>query len=624
MLIPQTSGYRMLKNDGNYLPGRIVAVDTETIPECQNAAGTKHYHRFRLGHIVSCHYRRKQFGTRVSLPITDPLQFWAYIDKLSGKRNTLWVVAHSALFDLVTLGIGDHIESGRYTLDAPRSARRETDDLQIEPVEKVLLAIDNNPFLLCLRCIKTQGRIVFVDTLNWFRSTLAELGDSLGIQKLRFPDFTESDEIWGKYCEQDVKICLEAFCSLIKWHSDNNLGVFRFTAASQALGSYRHRFAPRQIFFHDNGQCKKLERTGFIGGRTECFRIGLVDEPVYQLDVNSLYPSVMRNSRFPFILDAFDGSNLAKNIPNLPDWSACVAECDIIDAPPIYPFREGGLVCYPAGNFRTVLCGPELHHAISNGHVKTIGRYAIYKTAPLFTAFVDEFWAMRAKYKAEGNLVYAGLAKTILNSLFGKFAQKGYRWIECDDVIGGKELRQWYVPNWKRPGVTAYRSIGGRVFKESEPTERTDTLIAISAFVAAYGRCKMNEIRGIAGKQNVYYQGVDSVLVNASGRNRLDSAGFLSEFGLGGLRLNYCADTANIYNCNDYKIGSREVVSGRSAKFITGEDGKMKTRRMNATQSLFHRKDGNVMVERIVEWTRRNEYHKGTIGDGGWVEPLVF
>jgi len=44
----------------------------------------------------------------------------------------------------------------------------------------------------------------------------------------------------------------------------------------------------------------KLEREGYNGGRNECFYIGTLNsQKYYKLDVNSMYPYVMQNNKYP-------------------------------------------------------------------------------------------------------------------------------------------------------------------------------------------------------------------------------------------------------------------------------------------------------------------------------------
>ncbi|GAI80077.1 unnamed protein product, partial [marine sediment metagenome] len=51
---------------------------------------------------------------------------------------------------------------------------------------------------------------------------------------------------------------------------------------------------------HNNKQAIDLERESYKGGRVECFYLGdLTNENYYMLDVNSLYPFVMRNNVYP-------------------------------------------------------------------------------------------------------------------------------------------------------------------------------------------------------------------------------------------------------------------------------------------------------------------------------------
>jgi hypothetical protein len=620
----QSSGRALQKNHGAAMPRHIIALDCETVPEQCTTSGRKFRHRFRLGCVVSGQFRRNSIGSYRVDHINNTEQFWQILTNASHHRHTVWVVCTNALFDLVTIGLQQAVSSGRFTLDAPRSKRADSKTSDSNNTASPLVCLESPPFILGLRCQATQGRIVFVDTLNWLKASVAELGKSVGLEKLPMPEFSESDEVWKEYCQRDAEITFKAFIDLVKWSKQNDFGVFRYTAASQAMGAFRHRFMPCEIHFHDNVNVKHLERKSFIGGRIECFRIGNIDEQVYQLDANSLYPSVMQSGLFPRRLNVYDLDSTKRPLPNLGGWHRCVAEVDIETDKPLYPLRQDGITIYPTGNFRTILCGVELDHAVRCGHVKSVGRWSKYKLAPLFTSFVDELWRMRSTYKLAGNEAYANCTKAILNSLFGKFAQRPIKWVHCPDRIECLDWSQWCEVDHATRQPIMYRSIGGHVYKQNQEIERQDTLIAISAFIAAAARVKMNEYREIAGVKNVYYQGVDGLLVNGTGYQRLSDYGSVSDTEIGKLRLQKTSDSLHIYNCADYRIGATKVIAGRPSRSITKADGREELRKFSGQEALFAGPGIPAVYEKIVEWQRRGEYRKGEAGENGWIKPFML
>lgn len=603
------------------MPRYIIALDTETKPEFTNYRNRKFRHRFRLGVTVSGQYRRGKVGSRTISTFSDREKFWDILRSLTHHRHTVWCVCTNALFDLVTIGMPDKVSIGEYTLDSPRGKRTKGSNCESVKQQSPLVCLESPPFILGLRCVATEGRVVFVDTLNWFKSSVEELGMSVGLDKLSIPDFSASDKIWSEYCQRDAEITFESFVSLIKWSKSNDLGVFRYTAASQSMGAFRHRHMPCEIHYHDNAAVKFLERESFIGGRIECFRIGAISEKVYQVDANSLYPSVMVHGLYPRRLNVFDLDTTPKPLPDIGGWQRCVAEVDIETDKPLYPLRQDDITLYPTGCFRTVLAGVELDNAIRAGHIKTVGRWSKYKLAPLFTSFVSELWEMRSRYKLDGNKAYENCCKSILNSLFGKFAQRPIKWVQCEDRSECLDWLQWCELDFVSRKPVMYRSIGGYVYKQNHETERPDTLVAISSFIAAAARVKMNQYREIAGIKNVYYQGVDGLLINQSGYDRLCAYGSVSDDELGKLRLQKVADILQIYNCADYQIGSDKVIAGRPGKIVTGLDGKEERRKFSSLQSLFCGPEQHYIYETAAEWTRRGEYRKGTIGNDGWITP---
>jgi len=55
-----------------------------------------------------------------------------------------------------------------------------------------------------------------------------------------------------------------------------------------------------KIYIHDQVTTSEFEREAYFGGRVECFRLGnFTDEFFYNIDVNSMFPSVMKENLYP-------------------------------------------------------------------------------------------------------------------------------------------------------------------------------------------------------------------------------------------------------------------------------------------------------------------------------------
>jgi len=133
--------------------------------------------------------------------------------------------------------------------------------------------------------------LIFSDLLPWARSMglhmLAQVGEFLQLPKL------EHTKDYEEYNRRDVEILVQF------WHWLQSQGITYLTSA----GESRHRMA------QDLGQnlCLKAIYTDkaisdlveYYGGRTEAY-VGKVKE-AWDLDINSLYPSVMCNFQYPAI-----------------------------------------------------------------------------------------------------------------------------------------------------------------------------------------------------------------------------------------------------------------------------------------------------------------------------------
>jgi len=160
--------------------------------------------------------------------------------------------------------------------------------------------IESPPVILAWR--RDRASIEMLDTLNFWRMGLAKIGESLGIPKLPMPAMSDSAKVWDIYCRRDVEILRQALHQWWGFLLAHDLGGFARTLAGQAIRAYRHRFMESPILIDDDANALKLGRESYHGGRVEAFRLGRVEGPVHSLDVNSMYPFVMRKHTYPAVL----------------------------------------------------------------------------------------------------------------------------------------------------------------------------------------------------------------------------------------------------------------------------------------------------------------------------------
>lgn len=624
MIEQQRTGRKLQRNHSNASPRYIIAYDCQTIREQVTVSAFSYAHTFRCAAAtVTRIVDNKPCGTK-SYRFKQTADFWAFLRSYTKPNYTTWLISHSALDKMVVSELPMEFETGELTIDWPRSKRTREDNVEDNAHARTLCIIDSPPTIIAVKVSATQGRLVIVDSMNWFPVPIDQLALSVGESVIeRHPD-QDTYEQAMKRSERNAAVLLKAFTELVAWVKVKDFGMFRYTAPAQAMSAFRHRFMRHDIYCHDNMEVKHLERCAYFGGRTEVFKLGEITSKAYQLDVNSLFPSVMRNGLYPYMLDRYElNERFTALLPKI-DWSRSVAEVEICTDEPLFPVRCEKAVVYPKGLFETTLCGAELDYAKQLGIIYNVRSWAEYKVAPLFSLWVDELWKLRQEYKASGNLLYNEFAKRLMNSLYGKFGQLSPSWVNVPENMSALPWSRWVETDHNSGERIEYRSFGWQIQRHSEREEIAGTFVAIAAFVTAAARAKMNFLRELCGHREVYYQGVDGLIVTQLGYDRLSDAGVIRENELGKLRLQMAVDEGEIFACADYRLGDKVVVSGRAREVAANEAGQLLQRKYSATNFMFGGRAIAEIMEYHQPWERSGKFTKGTIGEGGWIEPLNF
>jgi len=483
-LIPQKL---IRKNHSRAYPGCMVFFDTET-----QATQEKQLEIHRMKIAWACQVERHSIDRK-------PTQAWVYFDRsfpfcrwlesIPRSKKPLWLFSHNIFFDLQAMDFFVYFTNWGWELD---------------------FVYENQ--LSYILIVKKDRRVIkCISTTNYFDTSLAEIGELLGLPKSKvdFDDATE--EQLSAYCKRDVeilKLAMEKYFEFIQGH---DLGKFGMTKAAQAFNAFRHRFMAQRIEVHREELVIDLEKQAYIGGRTECFQLGQIKGgPFLTLDVNSMYPDVMRAENFPCRLaayhDHYDVDRLEKDLCN---WDA-LAEVLIETESPRYAVQGENKVIFPVGRFTAFLCSGGLRLALACGEIRAVKKIAFYDSAPLFRDYVDYFYDLKKKYKKEGNRTYHEMVKKFLNSLYGKFGQ--YRpvadWVRCEggepyycidtyDCVTHEKMREYKLMN--------------RLVQETGKELGLNSFLAIAAHITEYARLRLDAIIEETGRERVIYCDTDSI-----------------------------------------------------------------------------------------------------------------
>lgn len=618
----QHTGHKIKLNHSNALPRYLISLAVEHGTETIDISGKRIAHKFKSVSLTAGRFIGDKFTAVKDVHYDDRQSAWSYIYGYTRPNYTTWLVGHNVLSQLILLGLPDRLQQSELSIDKPRSKRKREDNDETNVHQAGLAVIESPPTIIACRVASTQGRIVIVDLANWFPGELSTIKAACGFTPAIKGADCDPNYQQSRATQDDSRFVHSAFENLIKWVKDNQMGTFRYTASAQALGAYRHRFMKQAMYVHDNAPIQELERRCYYGGRSEAFKLGVFSEVVYQLDVSGLFPSVMSQNCFPQrLVRSEQRAELIELLPSI-DWSASCADVEIQTDKPLYPLRTDTHVIYPVGRFRTSLCGNELYQAFRAGIIRKCGSWSEYKLAPLFSLWVSALWDMRQVYRLEGNSLYEQFTKRIMNSLYGKFAQLTPAWVNVDDK---HDMLPWTthasydctLNDWK-----FYRSIGWQVQLKQGRKTRPQSFYAISAFVTAAARQRMDWLRRVAGKRHVLYQGVDSLIVTPTGRDNLTEQGEIQENTLGKLRLQYQSDYGYINGISDYQIGSKRVLSSRALNSEISDLGDVTQHKYYIMENLFKRRPVDHVEEKLEEWHRQSKYSKGIVGQDGWIEPF--
>jgi len=471
-----------------------------------------------------------------------------------------------------------------------------------------------------LKIYKDKRKITVLNTGQWYQGKLASIAPLFGLRK---GELDHTQPIYSeavRYNRTDVEIIKRAMLSWFKFCKQHDLGNFGLTPAKQAVNAFRHRFGGEKIVLPNDEDEIRLEREAYFGGRTEAHFIGAVPaEKVVSLDVNSMYPSVMKDFLYPLrFLGYEENISLRRLHRHMRDFLV-IARVRVKTNVPCVPVRVRGRIFFPVGEFETALCQPELELVEKYGQIIQVKAACIYEKASLFADYVEFFYQERQKAKREGNKLRDKLLKLLLNSLYGKFAQRSPKWeITGDCAVDKIGYEDVYDVQDDRHYQRKY--FLGKVWENVGESEPRDSFPAIAAFVTSYARVVLFQYIYQVGEKHNFYNDTDSLFVDEEGYARVMN--YIDPSCLGYLKREEDKHNLVIYGPKDYvwATGVKHKGVPKDARQLSNDTFQYWS--WDKTASFLHRQNLVQYENRPVTKKLKRAYLKGWVLDTGWVVPF--
>jgi len=595
-LISDYTHSRLRKNHGKRVPTTVLYLDTETY---QKTKGDIEYHRMKVA--WSCSMRYSSQGESLAekwLEWKDPEKLWSYVQTLARAKSSLYIFAHNIFFDLQSSDFFYWFEKWGWSHEFSHE--------------------NGLTFIFCIK--KDDRRIKLLSTTNYFQVSLESIGELVGIPKGRVDFKTCSFQDLSTYCRQDVLILKRIMEFYFKFILDHDLGNFSMTRASQSFRAYRHRFMNEPIYIHDSLEVKELERLAYHGGRTEAFKWREQKQgPFLTLDVNSMYPFIMKHRKVPIQLIDYKENVPLRRVSRILTKFCVVAECVVKTDTPCYAVIYNDKLCFPTGKFITYLCTEGIEYAFKHGHIKKVNRLALYKSGYIFDDYVDFFYSLKRNYGREGNKPFEHISKYFLNSLYGKFGQKKTEEATRDYDTGGVYRKEKIYDLTRDLWIEQYY-IMNKVINKYGSKDDPKSFAAIAAHITEGARFYLWDLIEKVGHDKVIYCDTDSLKIRK--RDIEPLLPFIDREKLGCLKIEKRNRALDIRGAKNYIADGERKIKGvpKTAKQV----GPFSYEYFTFFNQATHLNEGNsrwYKTQKTIKYVPP-KYNKGTINPDGTIIPF--
>lgn len=315
-------------------------------------------------------------------------------------------------------------------------------------------------------------------------------------KKIEYDDYEEhkNKEKMIEYLKNDCVVLYEVILKFAISLKVLPVEKLKHTIASIALEEYekmtkRIRIKPSEY--------EDVIRKAYYGGRVEVYqrRCG----HAYYYDVNSLYPYVMMVGEYPIGTSHYCSNNITARAYYYDRKEGVYLVKIKVNKRKIcpLPYRMVNGLVFGYGEFTGWYTFPELDFHEQNGdiEIKEIKECIVWNNSSheLFKDYVNKYYTMKKNSKGAKKYV----AKLLLNSLYGKFAQRREREVIVTDINNVKS--------------NLIRQISDGVYSAVVPSKSLKINPIWSVYITSYARIYMYEILK-EYEDYVIYTDTDSII----------------------------------------------------------------------------------------------------------------
>jgi hypothetical protein len=287
------------------------------------------------------------------------------------------------------------------------------------------------------------------------------------------------------------------------------------------IGVYTYKyFPPKDLIIPVLSESIYINiRKSYTGGSTDMFiPSNLNNELIYGYDVNSLYPSIMKDKYIPIGIPTYFEGDIRKIETNSFGFFEVDVNCPRELQHPIIQLhiKRNGVfrTISPTGSFRMWIFSEEMYNAEKFGYTFNILRGYTFSKKILFKSYVENLYALRLQYDKSNPMNY--IAKLLLNSLYGKFGMNlVFEYIQVlsqkttETLLSSPLHNIWDITKLNEDNnLVHYNNIDN-----GENIKNLKINVGISSAITAYARIFMSQFKNNPLLQ-LYYTDTDSIYTN--------------------------------------------------------------------------------------------------------------
>lgn len=430
---------------------------------------------------------------------------------------------------------------------------------------------------------------------------------------------------------------------LCEWWRRVSTAPFGITAGQLAWGILRSHIPARSMCTHDCPDTHRLERQAAHGGRASLFYCGTSEQArragdsigtrngdavhyrddgaISLLDVQSMYPTLLRDESFPTHRIGLYGECSPQTLLDYCTGLGVIARVRIETECGEYPLRENDRVIYPVGTFTTVLAGPDLLALSHHGKILKVYKYALYRMGRPFNECMASLLAERERAAVDNDNDAQSFAKLLANSLAGKLAQNRGKWSRRSTLDCPGKWGEHHIINAQTHDVRRIQYICGAAREYERDADGSGPHTSAFCYLTAYGRQAMRAYRVIAGARAVISQDTDGIWVTKCGLDRLITAGALSYCGPGRLRIVRHAREFRFWGPRHYYTDGEWTLSGYKWDQVSLDRCEVHYRQTIPMQYACPRSAPSEVVTHYHVSPLSLDIGGGSADEDGWVSP---